>query len=170
MSFATRRLRGLLPILTVLAFAGPACAHSFKLGALEIGHPWARETPPSAKTGAGYLTVRNTGSEPDRLIAIEMPEAEKVQMHQSINEKGVAKMRPVTAIDIPANAETPLQPGGYHLMLIGLKEALAEGMRFPGTLTFEKAGKIDVEFAVEGMGYAGPGKKSGGAAPAEHKH
>jgi periplasmic copper chaperone A len=170
MLFATRRFRGLLPVFAVLAFAGPACAHSFKLGALEIGHPWARETPPSAQTGAGYFTVKNTGAEPDRLIAVETSGAEKVELHQSINENGVAKMRPVTGVDVPANADTPLQPGGYHLMLIGLKEPLAEGMRIPATLTFEKSGKIDVEFAVEAMGYAGPGKKHGDAAPAEHKH
>lgn len=176
MPFTTRRLRGLLPLLALLflggiAFAGPAFAHSFKLGALEIGHPWARETPPSAKTGAGYLTIKNTGTDADRLIAVETAGAEKVEMHQSTVENGVAKMRPVTAVDIPAGGDVALQPGGYHLMLVGLKEALAEGMRIPAVLTFEKAGKIDVELAVENMGYGGPAGKHGDAPKAEeHKH
>lgn len=171
MSISPRRFGALLPAIAVLLLAGPASAHSFKIGALEIGHPWARETPPSAKTGAGYLTVKNTGPDADKLIGVETAGAEKVEIHESINENGVAKMREVTAVEIPAGGEAALQPGGYHLMLINLKEGLAEGMRIPGTLTFEKAGKIDVEFAVEGMGYGGPAAKHGDAPPAEeHKH
>jgi periplasmic copper chaperone A len=169
MLLTTRRFGAFF--LAAFLLAGPAAAHSFKIGALEIGHPWARETPPSATTGAGYLTVRNTGTDADRLIAVETAGAEKVEIHQSINENGVAKMRPVAGIDIPAGGSIELKSGGYHLMLIGLKDGLAEGMRVPGTLTFEKAGKIDVEFAVEGMGYGGPGAAHSNAPPAEeHKH
>jgi periplasmic copper chaperone A len=176
MLFAPRRVRGLLPVLAILAFTAPASAHGFKIGALEIGHPWARETPVSAKTGAGFLTIKNTGTDADRLIAVETSGAEKVEIHESINENGIAKMRPVTAVEIPAGGEAALQPGGYHLMLINLKEPLAEGMRIPGTLVFEKAGKLNVEFTVEGMGYGGPAAKHGDApatSPAgaeEHKH
>jgi copper(I)-binding protein len=171
MSFKLRRTRGLIPVLAVLALAGPASAHSFKLGALEIGHPWARETPVSATTGAGYMTVKNTGTEADRLVAVETSGAAKAEIHQSINENGVAKMRPVAAIEVPAGGSVELKSGGYHLMLIGLKEPLAEGMRVPGTLTFEKAGKIDIEFAVEPMSYQGPNAQHGDAPKAdEHKH
>jgi copper(I)-binding protein len=172
MSFAARRLRGLLPILAALALSAPASAHDYKIGALSIGHPWARETPPAAKMGAGYLTVKNTGTEADRLLTVETPGAEKVEIHQSLTENGIAKMRPVTAVDIAPSGETALQPGGYHLMLVGLKEPLAEGMRIPATLIFEKAGKIEVELAVENMGYRGPSAKPGDAAPPaeDHKH
>jgi copper(I)-binding protein len=171
MFFSSPRLRGLLPILAILAFAGSAAAHEYKIGALSVGHPWARETPPAAIMGAGYLTVKNSGTEADTLIAVETSGAQKVEMHQSTVENGVAKMRPVTGVEIPAGGEVALAPGGYHLMLVGLKEALAEGMRIPATLTFAKAGKIDVELAVENMGYSGPGEKAGMAAPAEeHKH
>lgn len=176
MSFTTRSFCALLPALAVLLLAllnlgGPASAHGFKIGALEIGHPWARETPPSATTGAGYLTVKNTGTEADRLIAVETPGAKKAEIHQSIDENGVAKMRPVPGIEIPAGGSIELKSGGYHLMLIGLKESLAEGMRVPGTLTFEKSGKVDIEFAVEPMSYQGPGQKHGDAPKAEeHKH
>lgn len=171
MSFTLRRICGLVPIIAALVLADPASAHSFKLGALEIGHPWARETPVSATTGAGYMTVKNSGTDADRLIAVETSGAAKAEIHQSINENGVAKMRPVAGIEIPAGGSVELKSGGYHLMLIGLKEPLAEGMRVPATLTFEKAGKIDIEFAVEGMGYGGPGAKHGDAPQAEeHKH
>jgi copper(I)-binding protein len=170
MSFAMRHVRGFLSVLCFVFLAAPASAHSFKLGALEIGHPWARETPVSATVGAAYLSVKNAGAEADRLIAVETLGAEKVEMHESTNENGVAKMRQVEAIEIPAGGDVSLNPGGYHLMLVGLKEALAEGERIPATLIFEKSGKIDVEFAVENMGYGGPGGAKHDAMPAEHKH
>lgn len=140
----------------VLALAAPAYAHSYKAGTLEISHPWARETPPAAKVGAGYFKVKNTGTEADRLIAVETADAAKVEIHESLTENGVAKMRQVEAVELPPGAETALKPGGYHLMLIDLKEPLAEGMRVPATLVFEKAGRVDVELAVEGMSYGGP--------------
>jgi copper(I)-binding protein len=161
MSIVTTRLGACFAVL--LAFAGPASAHSYKAGALEIAHPWARETPPAAKVGAGYFKVKNTGTEADRLIAVETSGAEKVEIHESINENGVAKMRQVQAVEIPAGAETALKPGGYHLMLINLKEPLAEGMRVPATLVFETSGKVEVELAVESMSYGGP-------APAHNGH
>jgi copper(I)-binding protein len=169
MSFATSRHRGLLlTLLCLLSLAAPASAHSFKLGALEIGHPWARETAVSAKVGAGYLSVKNSGAEADRLIAVETKAAEKVEIHESINENGVAKMRPVTAVEIPAGGDVALKPGGYHLMLMGLKEALAEGMRIPAVLVFEKSGRVEVELAVEPMGYGGPGAAKHDAVPDAH--
>jgi copper(I)-binding protein len=152
----TRIRAYLLPLLGLLLLAAPASAHSYKAGNLEIGHPWARETPVGAKVGGAYFTVTNNGADADRLIAVETPGAEKVEMHESIEDNGVAKMRQVENIEIPAGKETALKPGGYHLMLIGLKESLAEGMRVPATLVFEKAGRIDVEFAVENMSYGGP--------------
>ena len=161
MLMSMTRIRALLPVLGLLSLAASAHAHGFKAGALEIGHPWARETPVGATVGAGYLTVTNTGTDADRLIAVETSGAGKVEIHEATNENGVAKMRPVAAVDIPAGGQAKLAPGGFHLMLIGLKEGLAEGMRIPATLVFEKAGRVDVEFAVEGMAYGAPG---------EHKH
>lgn len=149
--FTARACGFLFPVLLLAAV--PAAAHDYKAGVLEIAHPWARETPPAAKIGAGYLKVKNTGAESDRLIAVETAGADKVEMHESRTENGVAKMRPVEAVEIPAGGEAELAPGGTHLMLIGLKEPLKKGMRIPATLTFEKAGKVEVELAVEGMGY-----------------
>ena len=167
--FAITRICACLSILAALSAS--ALAHSYKAGALEIAHPWARETPPAATVGAGYFTVKNPGPESDRLIAVESAGAQKVEMHEAITENGVAKMRPVAAIEIPAGGETALKPGGFHLMLIGLKEGLAEGMRIPATLTFEKSGKVEVELAVENMGYGGAAPAHDhSAAPAEHKH
>jgi copper(I)-binding protein len=163
MSFMYARARALiLPAFAAFALIAantPSLAHGYKLGALEVSHPWSRETAPGAKIGVGYLKVKNTGGEPDRLIAVETPAAEKVEIHESAEENGIAKMRPVDGVVIPAGGEVALAPGGLHLMLVNLKEGLAAGERVPATLVFEKAGRVDVELAVEEMG----------AAPA-HKH
>ncbi len=159
--------RGALAASLLVILSAPAFAHSFKLGALEIGHPWARETPAGAKTGAGYLTVRNTGAQPDRLIAVSTPGAATVEIHEGFTENGVAKMREVEGIEIPAGGEAKLAPGGFHLMLIDLKEGLAEGMSVPATLTFEKAGTVEVELAVENMAYGRSGKSD---AKSDHNH
>ena len=164
MSFFTR---GALAASLFLALSAPSFAHSFKLGALEIDHPWARHTPAGAMTGAGYLSVKNSGSEPDRLIAVSTSGAAKVEIHEGFTENGVAKMREVEGIEIPAGGEVKLAPGGYHLMLIDLKEGLAEGMHVPATLTFEKAGTVDVELAVKNMAY---GRSEKSAPKSDHNH
>ena len=165
MSFAMTRLRVFLSACAILALAAPAYAHSYKAGGLEIGHPWARETAPGATVGAGYFKVTNTGTKSDRLVGVETSGAGKVEIHESVNENGIAKMREVKSIEIPPG-ETSLKSGGYHLMLIDLKQPLAEGMRVPATLIFEKTGRVDVELAVENIGYGGPAPDHGGA----HKH
>ncbi len=120
---------------------------------IQIDHPWARAS--SGQTGAVYMTIKNTGAVDDRLVAAAAPVAGQVQFHVETNEGGVMKMRPLSAIDLKANAQASLKPGGMHVMLIGLKQALKAGSSFPLTLTFEKAGKIDVTVAVEKAGGMG---------------
>ena len=146
-----------LAVALLLAGIGPASAHSYKLGALEIGHPWARATPPTAPTGGGYLSVKNTGTTPDRLVSVSSPAAETVQVHEMKMEGNVMRMREIAGgLEIPPGATVTLAPGGMHLMMMGLKGPLKQGERVPLTLVFEKAGKIDVELAVVAMG-ATPG-------------
>ena len=82
-----------LAFLVLLAGIGTASAHSYKLGALEIGHPWARATPPTAPTGGGFLSVTNTGTTPDRLISVSSPAAGAVQVHEMKMEGNVMRMR-----------------------------------------------------------------------------
>ena len=143
--------------LTIL-LAGPwaAFAHEFKLGDLEIDHPWSRATPPGAKVAGGYFTVANHGGTPDRLISVTSNIAAKAEVHEMAVKDGVMTMRPVEGgLEIPAGGKVELKPGGYHLMLMGLKRPAKQGEAFPATLTFEKAGSITVEFQVEGMNAAG---------------
>jgi periplasmic copper chaperone A len=152
----TRLLRGLLALGLALA-VGQALAHDFKAGSLTIGHPWARATPPGAKVGGGYLTIENTGAEPDRLVAATVEIAGRAELHEMAVVDGVMKMRPLEAgIEVPASGSVELKPGSYHLMLMDLKQPLKEGESFSGTLTFEKAGTVDVTFNIESMGATSP--------------
>ncbi|MGQ4274450.1 copper chaperone PCu(A)C [Terrihabitans sp. B22-R8] len=156
-------LAAALSFAFILAVPFGASAHGFKKGDLEISHPWSRETPVDAKVGVGYLSIRNSGTSDDRLIAVETSAAAKVEIHQSTEVDGVAKMRPIPeGVSVPAGGSVVLEPGGYHLMLMGLKEGLAQGTDVPAVLVFEKAGRMDVEFAVEDVGYRA-GKNAHGA-------
>ena len=150
-------LRLAASLLLALQFAAPAVAHDYKLGALEIGDPWARATPPTAPTGGGYLSIKNTGTTPDRLLSISSPAAETVQVHEMKMEGNVMRMREAEhGVEIAPGATVTLAPGGYHIMMMGLKEPLKQGTKVPLTLVFEKAGKIDIELVVVPIG-ANPG-------------
>lgn len=155
-TLTTRRaVLGLAAALFAVPAAAPvaAWAHGFTLGNLEIGHPWSRATLPGAKVAAGYLTVKNNGAEADRLIGIESPIAGKAEIHEMAVKDGIMTMRPLAGgLEIPAGGEMKLEPGSFHIMFVGLKEPAVEGVKFPATLTFEKAGKVDVEFAVDKPG------------------
>jgi len=135
---------------SLTAFA--VAAHDYKVGELKIDHPWARATPGAIKTGAVYFSVTAQGDTPDRLVAVETPRAAKAEMHTQIMDGDVMKMRPVTAIEVNPGEPTVLKPGGLHIMLIGLTQPMREKERFPMTLTFEKAGQVEVQIAVEAAG------------------
>jgi copper(I)-binding protein len=140
--------------LSLLTVAGPiaASAHEFKAGELEIDHPWSRATGQS-RPAVGYLTIRNHGQAPDRLLGATTRIAEQVMLHANVIENGVAKMTPSEGVEIPAGGEVTLAPkGAYHLMIMGLKQPLAEGDTFPVTLIFEHAGKVDVTFVTAAAG------------------
>src|SRR5258708_32859653 len=149
--------RILLPLGLAMLCGGAAAARDYKLGTLEIAQPWARATPPSAPAGGGFLKITNTGSTPDRLISASSPAAELVQVHEMKMDGSVKRMREVEkGLEIPAGGSVMLAPGGYHLMMMGLKAPFKQGASVPVTLGFEKAGKIDVELAVEAMGASHP--------------
>ena len=141
--------------------AAPSYAHAFKLGDLEIKHPWSRATPKSAKVGGGYLTVINHGAMPDRLLSVSSPTAGKVELHEMTVQDGIMKMRPMpNGIVIEPGKTVALAPGGLHIMFLDLAAPFEQGKSFAAKLTFEKAGEVDVTFAVEAIGAR--------AAPAHH--
>ncbi len=153
-------------------FAGvlAATAHDYRLGGLSIGHPWARPTPGDSTLGAVYMTVDNTGIEDDSLRGAVSPVAQKVEIHEhKQDDQGVMRMRRVeTGINIPSGDSIQLKPGGYHIMLIGLKQKLEEGQSVPLTLSFARAGDIEVEVKIEN----GPAHASQdmGEAHSQHHH
>ncbi|MBS4045180.1 MAG: DUF1775 domain-containing protein [Alphaproteobacteria bacterium] len=137
-------------------------AAAVKAGDIAVEQPFARATP--AKVGGVFLTLRNGGGTADRLVKAASPVAESVELHTHIKDGDAMRMRAVENIPVPAHGQTALEPGGYHIMLIGLKQALKEGGSFPLTLTFEKAGSVTVTVPVQ---KAGASAASGGH---DHKH
>lgn len=138
-----------------------ASAHDYALGALRIEHPYARPTPPGARTGGAYFTIRNTGDAGDRLVHISSPVAKSAEVHSMTMEGNLMRMRAMPALDIGAHSTVTLGPGGYHVMLVDLLHPLAPGGSVPLRLTFEKAGAIDVAANVEA---------ATGDAQAPHRH
>ena len=155
----TRRSLFQAALLASLALfaAGQAMALDYKLGALEIDNPWARATPATAKAAAGYLTVKNTGTTPDRLVAAKTPAADRATVHEMKMEGSIMRMHELEhGLDIPPGATVTLAPGGLHVMLMGLKAPLKPGSKVPLTLVFEKAGSIDIDLDVGSMGAMHP--------------
>lgn len=116
---------------------------------------WARATPPGAQSGVVYFTVTNSGAAADQLLSASTPVAGKAQLHTTIMDNGVMKMRPIKAIDVKPGATVTLKPGGMHLMLTALKGPLKQGQSFPLSLTFAKAGKVETTVSVEKIGAMG---------------
>ena len=155
--------------LAAVAFAALPAQHAiaaeFKDGDVAIEAPWSRATPGGAKVAAGYLTIKNGGAAPDRLVSATADIAERAEIHEMSMTDGMMKMRQVTdGVAVPAGGSVVLAPQGYHLMLLGLKQPLKEGDTFAGTLTLERAGTVAVTFEVRGVGAAAPD------AGAEHHH
>jgi hypothetical protein len=149
--------RALLAVVASLGIAGAAQAHDYTLGPLAIGHPHARPTAPGQPTGGGYLTVTNRGTAPDRLVGASAPSvAQAVEVHEMRLEGNVMRMREIGTLELPPGKTVKLEPGGLHLMIMGLKGPLAAGQHVPLTLTFEKAGRIEVDMTVDAASSAAP--------------
>jgi copper(I)-binding protein len=118
---------------------------------LVIAHPWASPTL-AGQTGAVYFTISNAGRTDDRLIAARTDVAQSATLHANMMTGDVMKMQAVDGLTIPAGGELPFAPGGYHVMLMGVKTPLAPGDTFPMTLTFEHAGDILLTVKVETLG------------------
>jgi periplasmic copper chaperone A len=133
--------------------AMPVHAEDVMAGSLKISAPWARATPKGASVGGGYMTITNTGAAPDRLIGGTTAVSGSFEVHEMTMGNGVMKMRPVTGgLEIKPGQTVKLDPGGYHVMFVRLKQPFKEGEHFKATLEFAKAGKVDVDFAIEGVG------------------
>jgi copper(I)-binding protein len=136
---------------------------TYQQGSVAIEEPWSRATPGGAKVGAGYMRIVNRGAEPDRLTGGTTEAAGGFEVHETSTVDGVARMRPVAGGLVIKPGETvELKPGGLHVMLTGLKRPLKEGDTVSGTLVFEKAGTVTIEYKVGAVGAQG--------ASANHHH
>jgi copper(I)-binding protein len=138
------RRRFALAILAMVLAAPAALAQS---STIEIGNPWARPPIGQARNAAAYMTVTNRGSEPDRLLGASTSVARKTELHATIREGEVMRMREVQNIELKPGAQVQFAPGGLHVMLMDVQR-LKAGESFTLTLQFEKAGKQDVTVAV----------------------
>jgi copper(I)-binding protein len=138
----TDRIRRALASLVLLALPAIAAA-----GAPVVSDAWARATPPGVDVGAAYLTITG-GTVSDRLVGAATQRASMVHLHVVEEKDGVATMRPVDGIAVPAGKRVVLAPKGTHIMLMGLSRPLVAGESFPLALRFEKAGEQTVQVAV----------------------
>ena len=140
--------------LNLLALAGCmaatcAVAHDARIGAIHVMHPAAPATLPGQSSGVVHLSIENEGSMPDKLLSATSP-AGSVSLHSMTMNGNIMKMRELQSLALPAGAKVSLDAGSaYHLMLTGLQRPMKTGDAIPLTLTFEKAGKLEVSIHVE---------------------
>src|SRR5271155_2326546 len=158
---ASHRVAAMAAALTSqlgLLAAIPAQAADYDVGSIHIATPWARATPKGASTGAGYMTITNKGTAPDRVSCVSDDASEQCQIHSMTMEDGVMKMRPVEGgLEIKPGETVTLQPGGYHVMFVGLTHPLEEGKTVDVKLKFDTAGTIDVQYPIAAIGAPAPG-------------
>jgi len=141
----------------LIALLGGAAADEYRVGPIKIEQPWSRATPKGATVAGGYMKITNTGSMPDRLVGGSTPFAGGFEIHEMTMDGNVMKMRELRdGVEIKPGATVEFTPGSYHLMFTGLTRALAKGEHLKGTLVFEKAGTIEVEYIVQAIGAPAP--------------
>ncbi|MDQ0327509.1 copper(I)-binding protein [Rhodopseudomonas julia] len=126
-------------------------------GTVRIHSGFARATPGPAQETAAYLIITNTGLQPERLLYVETPFADRSELREtSFNEDGTLETRRLRSINIPPGRTITLAPGGEHLVFCGLSKPLIQNERIPVTLTFARAGRIDLSLPVSTAGARQP--------------
>jgi periplasmic copper chaperone A len=140
-------------VAAALSACSPAPAPKSGSGGIAVSNSWTMATPPGAAVATGYMTITNQAAAAVRLTGGSSAVAQSVEVHNMTMDGGVMQMRPVDGgLEIPANGAVELKPGGLHLMLIGLKQSLAEGESVAVMLTFDDGTRVDVVLAVRAMG------------------
>ena len=152
-------------VVVGLSALAPA-ARSADGAPLRVVGAWARATPGGATVGAAYAEIHTPASAGDKLLRVTTPAAGRAEIHTHVNEDGVMKMRRLEALELEPGTVVKLEPGGKHLMLFDLKAPLSDGATVPLTLTFERAGSIEVTAKIAPIGAKKPntGSASGAAA------
>jgi copper(I)-binding protein len=150
--------------LSLLAAGLIASAGAFAGAAdqISVQDPYVRLAPPNAPATGAFMVIRNAGDKDVKVVKADNPVSKVTELHTHLNEGGVMKMRPVSAIEVKAKGEAVLKPGGLHVMLIDLKAPMKEGDTVPLTLTFDDGSTKKVDARVV--------KPTAAPAPMEHKH
>ena len=149
--FIARRLAlAAIPLLAGIHLANAQSSTQASVDPVSVDHAWSRPTPGGATTGVIYLTVTANG-QADRLIGASTPAADKAELHETTNDNGVMKMRPVDGLALTPGTPVVLKPGSYHIMLFGLKKPLKTGDSVQVTLTFAQARPVTLTVPVATM-------------------
>ena len=142
----------LLLTLAALLFVG-LTVWAAEIARIEVAGAWARPTIGQGTTSAAYMTIANKGDRGDMLKSARTPKAKAVELHQTtMTADGVMQMRKIEgAVPVEAGASLVLKPGGTHLMLLGLEDALRAGEELILTLEFVNAGAVDVVVPVSAI-------------------
>jgi copper(I)-binding protein len=141
----------------------PVQAAEYNVGAMHVSQAWARATPKGAAAGAGYMTITNKGTAPDRVSCVTDDASAQCQIHSMTMDDGVMKMRPVEGgLEIKPGETVTLKPGSLHVMFLDLKHPLEQGQSVKATLKFDTAGSVDVEYPIAAIGAPAPGADAGG--------
>ncbi|MBI3436835.1 MAG: copper chaperone PCu(A)C [Proteobacteria bacterium] len=148
----TRQIRFLALLFSFIAI-NAAIAREFRIGSIEILRPWSPATPKGAAVAGGYMQIVNRGAVADRLVGGTLTAAGRFMVHEMSMVDGIMRMRPLAqGIEIAPGATVDLKPGSLHVMFSDLKTQLQPGDHIKGTLVFEKAGSIEIEYVVEAVG------------------
>jgi copper(I)-binding protein len=139
-----------IALAAALSLGLAATAHA-QAPTVQVKDAWARATASTAKVGGVFMTLTATGA-PDKVVSATSPVAETVELHETVRDGNVMRMRAVPALVVTPGTPTELKPGGLHVMLIGLKRQLKRGETFPVTLAFEKAPPVTVTVTVQAAG------------------
>lgn len=151
------------PLLLAQLSAIPAMAADYSVGSMQISQPWARATPKGAPAGAGYMTITNKGTTPDRVSCVSDDASAQCQIHSMTMTGGIMRMRPVEGgLEIKPGQTVTLNPGSYHIMFVDLKHPLVQGQAVKATLKFDHAGTVNVEYPIAAIGAPAPGVAAGG--------
>ncbi len=134
--------------LGALPADGASAAPVYRVAAIEVRDAWSRPTAPGADAAAMYFTLSNRGVRADRLIALSTPAAARADLHETRTVEGALEMRELPFLDCPAGGTVRAEPGGVHVMLMGLAAPLAAGAEFPVELRFRDAGPLTVRVRV----------------------
>lgn len=143
--------------MLALGLTGPVSAGEvFRVGSIEFETPRARVSIGTKRPAAAYFTVRNSGADADRRMAVANPSAGMASIHRTTHDGGVIGMSLASPIEILPGETVTLKPGGLHVMMMKLSSSLRWGEKSELELTFERAGKIEVSAPTFGPDAAGP--------------